>query len=56
MRPSRDRTFVQWHGLDEVSARSYSFPLKQSLDRLRRSMVILRPIRQLSGVGGDHLS
>ena len=42
-------TSVHWHVLEDVSARSYSLPLKQSLERLLLSMVMLRPRRHLFG-------
>lgn len=54
--PEMLRTVLQGQGAKVVAARSYSLPLKQSLERRRRSMVTLRPSRHMSGFGGDHVS
>lgn len=54
--PELLRTVLQGQGAKVVAARSYSLPLKQSLERRRRSMVTLRPSRHMSGFGGDHVS
>ncbi len=49
-------TVSQGQGAKVVAARSYSFPLKQSLDLRLRSIVTLRPSKHMSGFGGDHVS